>query len=240
MWARWMAPRSTARPRPSGSRRHPSLSRVARLLRTASVLAITGATLAPLASPHAIVQPHTASAQGVPALPAVPALQGASAVPAVPGPPRAAATPAPAAPVPVTPEPNAPVPPSTPAVPSHPPGATVPILVKFSAAASPADVDAVIRAIGGERKADIQSLRTVVIDVPIEAGPQLLEAYSRLPAVERAAGAVRFGAAAIAPAPAAAGPPNDPAYPDQWPLTTLACQHAYDSIPIAGSATIAV
>src|SRR5437899_472563 len=109
--------------------------------------------------------------------------------------------------------------------------ALVPILVKFKGSANPADADAVTRDSGGEVVRDLAQIRTRVLNVPAAARDAILAKYRGHSAVERATAAIQLRKA---------GDPNDPAYAQQWSLQKIAWDRAYATVPITGSATIAV
>ncbi|TMG48145.1 MAG: hypothetical protein E6H91_06955, partial [Chloroflexi bacterium] len=107
----------------------------------------------------------------------------------------------------------------------------VPILVKFRGSANPADADAATRDAGGDVVRDLAQIRTRVVNVSAAARDAILAKYRGHPAVERASAAIQLRKA---------GDPNDPSYAQQWSLPKIAWDRAYSSVPIAGSATIAV
>src|SRR5688500_7150369 len=107
----------------------------------------------------------------------------------------------------------------------------VPILVKFTSAANTQQMDDAVRAGGGTAARELGQIRTRVINVPAGARDQILAAYARLPVVERASAAIKV---------AKTDGPNDAGYPQQWALSRIAWDVAYATVPIAGSATIAV
>jgi len=107
----------------------------------------------------------------------------------------------------------------------------VPILVKFTSAATTQQMDDAIRAGGGAVARPLSQIRTRIIDVPAGARDQILAAYALLPVVERAAAAIKV---------AKTDGPNDAGYAQQWALPKIAWDTAYASVPIAGSAKIAV
>src|SRR2546428_1819671 len=107
----------------------------------------------------------------------------------------------------------------------------VPLLVKFKGAATDAEIDAAVGALGGEVVRDLPQLRTRVLNIPSEALDAVVAAYGRHPAVEHAAAAVRLEQA---------GAPNDAGYAQQWALPKISWDMAYGVVPVLGSAKIAV
>lgn len=110
-------------------------------------------------------------------------------------------------------------------------GPRVPLIVKFKAGAGAADIDATIKAAGGQSVRELPQIRSRVISVPEHARDQILAAYQKQSAVERAAAAVKL---------AKAGAPNDPGYAQQWALPKIGWDQAYGVVPVSGSARIAV
>jgi len=119
---------------------------------------------------------------------------------------------------------------ATPTVPAEN-GPRVPLIVKFKPAASAADIDAAIKAAGGQSVRELPQIRSRVISVPEHARDQILAAYQKHNAVERAAAAVKL---------AKAGTPNDPGYAQQWALPRIGWDQAYGVVPVSGTAKIAV
>ena len=70
--------------------------------------------------------------------------------------------------------------------------ATVPILVKFKASASAADIDAAIKGNGGQDVRALNQIRTHVINVPANAADSVVAAFARHAPVEHAAAAVKM------------------------------------------------
>ncbi|MGN6565908.1 MAG: S8 family serine peptidase, partial [Thermomicrobiales bacterium] len=129
----------------------------------------------------------------------------------------------------------APPPTQTPAVgtatPTPQDGPTVPILVKFKASASSADIDAAVHSAGGQRGRGLTQIHTHVINVPAAARDRVLAAYAKNPLVERASATITVGKASL---------PNDPGYAQQWALPQIAWNQAYGNVSVSGTATIAV
>jgi hypothetical protein len=65
--------------------------------------------------------------------------------------------------------------------------ARVPLLIKFRASASAADIAGAIQSSGGVVTRDLAQIRTKVIYVPSDARDRILAAYAHLHSVERAA-----------------------------------------------------
>ncbi|MDP9264709.1 MAG: Ig-like domain-containing protein [Chloroflexota bacterium] len=107
----------------------------------------------------------------------------------------------------------------------------VPILVKFAPSATAQQVDDASRTGGGTVARDLGQIRTRVINVPAAARDQILATLAVHAGVERAAAAIKV---------AKSGDPNDAGYSQQWALPKIAWDTAYSSVPIAGSAKIAV
>ncbi|HUS13680.1 MAG TPA: S8 family serine peptidase, partial [Chloroflexia bacterium] len=105
------------------------------------------------------------------------------------------------------------------------------ILVKFKASAPSASVDSDITAKGGQNVRTLSQIRTRVVRVPSGAKNQVLAAFSGDALVERSAPVVSLRMAGI---------PDDPGYAQQWALPKVAWDEAYDNVPIAGNAKIAV
>src|SRR2546425_7245783 len=106
------------------------------------------------------------------------------------------------------------------------------ILVKFKGGATSAAIDAAIASLGGDSVRDLPQIRTRVIAVPVaERASTHAAKYAKHASVERAAPAVQL---------AAAGAPNDPGYAQQWALPKISWDIAYASVPIVGTAMIAV
>src|SRR5256712_12518683 len=106
------------------------------------------------------------------------------------------------------------------------------ILVKFKGGATSAAIDAAIASLGGDSVRDLPQIRTRVIAVPAsERAPIHAAKYTKHASVERAAPAVQLEVA---------GAPNDPGYAQQWALPKIAWDTAYSTVPIVGTAMIAV
>src|SRR2546428_4040844 len=106
------------------------------------------------------------------------------------------------------------------------------ILVKFKGGATSAAIDAAIASLGGDSVRDLPQIRTRVIAVPAsERASTHAAKYAKHASVERAAPAVQL---------AAAGAPNDPGYAQQWALPKISWDTAYATVPIVGTAMIAV
>ena len=106
------------------------------------------------------------------------------------------------------------------------------ILVKFKGGATSAAIDAAIASLGGDLVRDLPQIRTRVIAVPAsERASTHAAKYAKHASVERAAPAVQL---------AAAGAPNDPGYAQQWALPKISWDTAYATVPIVGTAMIAV
>src|SRR5690348_12943499 len=115
--------------------------------------------------------------------------------------------------------------------PAQAPETTVPILVKFKSAASAADIDATVKAGGGQVVREIAQNKTRVINVPAATASQIVAAYSKQPSVEKASAAIKMKKA---------GDPNDPGYAQQWALQKIGWNQVYGSVAINGTAKIAV
>src|SRR5688572_14899391 len=109
--------------------------------------------------------------------------------------------------------------------------ARVPLLIKFRADAQPADISSAVRTGGGVVTRDMAQIRTKVIYVPADARDRILAAYANHASVERASPAVTM---------TRAGAPTDPDYAQQWALPRIGWDVAYESIPITGTANIAI
>ena len=90
--------------------------------------------------------------------------------------------------------------------------ATVPILVKFKAGATSADIDAAVKTNGGQRGRGFDKIRTHVINVPAGARDRILAAFQHQANVERATAAIKLSRA---------GSPDDPGYAQQWALPKM-------------------
>src|SRR5437868_2548353 len=90
---------------------------------------------------------------------------------------------------------------------------TVPILVKFKATATAADIDNAEKGSGGQKARAFDKLRTHVLNVPAAARDAVIAALSKQAAVERVSAAVRMSKA---------GDPNDSGYAGQWALPKMA------------------
>lgn len=110
-------------------------------------------------------------------------------------------------------------------------GPLVPIVVKFKPSASTADEDAAVRSSGGQTLRDVKQIHVRVVNVPLSARDRILAAFAKQPTVERADAAIKLSKATT---------PNDPGYAQQWALPKIAWDQAYGTIPILGTATIAV
>jgi len=108
---------------------------------------------------------------------------------------------------------------------------TVPIMVKFKGSANKAKIDEAITASGGKSERDLSQIRTRVIRVPAGEVNAVLAKYKNNGQVERASGPVKFRIAAI---------PSDTNYALQWALPAMDWDTAYTTIPVTGSATLAV
>ena len=108
---------------------------------------------------------------------------------------------------------------------------TVPIIVKFKASATAADVDAAIKGNGGTRGHSFDKLRTHVVHVPAAARDAVMAALAKHPQVERVNAAIKL---------AKAGDPNDTGYAQQWALPKIAWNQAYGVVAINGTANLAI
>jgi hypothetical protein len=99
----------------------------------------------------------------------------------------------------------------------------VPILIKFKAAATAADIDDSIRTSGGDKGRMFGPIRTQEIFVSSNAKDSIIAAFSRQASVERVEAAVKRKIAGI---------PDDPSYAQQWALPKIAWDTAYDTISI--------
>ena len=107
----------------------------------------------------------------------------------------------------------------------------VPIIVKFKGNANKGKIDEAITATGGKSVRDLSQIRSRVIRVPAGEVTSYLSKYKNHGLVESASGPVKFRAAAM---------PDDIAYGSQWALPAMGWDTAYDTIPVTGSATLAV
>jgi thermitase len=123
------------------------------------------------------------------------------------------------------------IPSGAPAIANAQADSSVPLLVKFKASAKNSDIDAALRANGGQSVRALSQIRTHVIAVSANARDRILAAYARHPSVERATAAVKLKKSDA---------PNDPNYAQQWALPKIAWDQAYSSVAVSGSATIAV
>ena len=83
--------------------------------------------------------------------------------------------------------------PSSASSPAAPDGTKVPILVKFKAGVSSAELADATAASGGQKVRDVGRLRTRIISVPANAAERVVAALSQRAEVERAEVAVKVG-----------------------------------------------
>ena len=107
----------------------------------------------------------------------------------------------------------------------------MPILVKFKSTANKNKIDEAITSSGGQSVTDLSQIRTRVIRVPAGEVNSVLAKYKNHGLVERASGPVKFRVAAIT---------NDPEYSLQWALPAMDWDQAYTTMPVSGTATLAV
>src|SRR5438094_7700128 len=86
--------------------------------------------------------------------------------------------------------------------PTNDSGPSVPILVKFKATATAADIDSAIKGSGGQKARQFDKLRTHVLNVPAAARDSIMAALAKRAGVERVNAAVKLSKA---------GDPNDSA-----------------------------
>src|SRR5512142_1181858 len=72
------------------------------------------------------------------------------------------------------------------AAPQGAPAPDAPLLVKFKASATAADVKAAIAESGGQSVRELQQIRTRVVSVPAAEADKVLAAFAKHPSVERA------------------------------------------------------
>lgn len=112
-----------------------------------------------------------------------------------------------------------------------PPAGKVQLIVTFTKTASNADKAAALQGSGGTLDYDWPKINTHVINVPANAADTVMNALAKRQGVNGVSRTIKMKMA---------GTPNDAQYAQQWALPKIGWDQAYGSIPVTGTATIAV
>ncbi|MGH2364712.1 MAG: S8 family serine peptidase, partial [Chloroflexota bacterium] len=107
----------------------------------------------------------------------------------------------------------------------------MPLTVEFKAGTRAAQRAASVLADGGQEVLYLAPLGSSIINVPVSSEAEVMASYAVDPLVSSVQAPVVV---------AKAGTPSDPLYAQQWALPKIGWDQAYASIPVHGSATIAV